>query len=147
MRLHVGVNFTVAEFLPYRLQITDQLFKSYVLHVWCVHNRLFNAYYEVKFKKKHRIHSQFNFRGFLERSCQTKEKKPKSAKHLASGDTYYSDSPRNLNFIKFCNICVIITKTITVLRLTTNKLKPHQALNSPIPNLETRADRISQSDN
>jgi hypothetical protein len=35
----------------YRLRITDQLFKSYVLHEWCVHNRLFNAYYEVKFKK------------------------------------------------------------------------------------------------
>jgi hypothetical protein len=34
-----------------KLQITDQLFKSYVLHEWCVHNRLFNAYYEVKFKK------------------------------------------------------------------------------------------------
>jgi hypothetical protein len=31
--------------------ITDQLFESYVLHEWCVHNRLFNAYYEVKFKK------------------------------------------------------------------------------------------------
>ncbi|KAJ3633996.1 hypothetical protein MTP99_010908 [Tenebrio molitor] len=31
--------------------ITDQMFKSYVLHEWCVLNRLFNAYYEVKFKK------------------------------------------------------------------------------------------------
>jgi hypothetical protein len=28
------------------------MFKSYVLHEWCVHNVLFNAYYEVKFKKK-----------------------------------------------------------------------------------------------
>jgi hypothetical protein len=35
----------------YRLRITDQLFKSYILHEWCVHNRLLNAYYEVKFKK------------------------------------------------------------------------------------------------
>jgi hypothetical protein len=34
-----------------RLRITDQLFKSYVLLEWCVHNRLFNAYYEVKLKK------------------------------------------------------------------------------------------------
>jgi hypothetical protein len=30
---------------------TDQLFKCYVLHEWCVHNRFFNAYYEVKLKK------------------------------------------------------------------------------------------------
>jgi hypothetical protein len=35
----------------YSLRITDQLFKSDILHAWCVHNRLFNAYYEVKFKK------------------------------------------------------------------------------------------------
>jgi hypothetical protein len=35
----------------YRLRITGQLFKTYVLHEWCVHNRLFNAHYEVKFKK------------------------------------------------------------------------------------------------
>jgi hypothetical protein len=35
----------------YMLRIPDQLFKSYVLHEWCVHNRLFNVHYEVKFKK------------------------------------------------------------------------------------------------
>jgi hypothetical protein len=35
----------------YRLRITDQLFNSLVLHEWCGHNRLFNAYYEVEFKK------------------------------------------------------------------------------------------------
>jgi hypothetical protein len=33
------------------LWITHQLFKSYVLYEWCVHSRLSNAYYEVKFKK------------------------------------------------------------------------------------------------
>jgi hypothetical protein len=35
----------------YRLRITDQLFESYVLYEWCVHNCLFDAYFEVKFKK------------------------------------------------------------------------------------------------
>jgi hypothetical protein len=48
--LIVGVEESIVNAL-YRLWITDQLFKSYVLHEWCVHNRLFNAYYEVKFKK------------------------------------------------------------------------------------------------
>jgi hypothetical protein len=37
------------------MRITDQLFKSYVLQEWCVHNRVFNAYYEVKLKKKKNI--------------------------------------------------------------------------------------------
>jgi hypothetical protein len=45
----VGVEVSILNAL-YWLRITDQLFKSYVLHEWCVHNRLFNAYYEVKFK-------------------------------------------------------------------------------------------------
>jgi hypothetical protein len=48
--LIVGVEESIVNAL-YRLRITDQLFKSYVLHEWCVHNRHFNAYYEVKFKK------------------------------------------------------------------------------------------------
>jgi hypothetical protein len=49
--LIVGVEDSIVN-APYRLRITDQLFKSYVLHDWCVHNRL--AYYEVKFKKNTR---------------------------------------------------------------------------------------------
>jgi hypothetical protein len=48
--LKVGVEESIVNAL-YRLRITDQLFKSYVLHEWCVHNRLFNAYYDVTFKK------------------------------------------------------------------------------------------------
>jgi hypothetical protein len=47
--LIVGVEELIVKAV-YRLRITDQLFKSYVLHEWCVHNRLFNAY-EVKLKK------------------------------------------------------------------------------------------------
>jgi hypothetical protein len=54
--LIVGVKESLVNAL-YRLWIRDQLF-SYVLHEWCVHNRLFNAYYEVKFKK-HPIQFQF----------------------------------------------------------------------------------------
>jgi isoleucyl-tRNA synthetase len=50
LHLTVDVEESIVNAL-YRLRITDQLFKSYVLHEWCVHNRLFNAYYEVKFKK------------------------------------------------------------------------------------------------
>jgi hypothetical protein len=34
------------------------VFESYVLHEWCVHDRLFNAYYEVKLKKKKHPTSQ-----------------------------------------------------------------------------------------
>jgi hypothetical protein len=56
--LIVAVEESIVKAL-YRLRITDQLFKSYVLHVWCVHNRLFNAHYEVKFKKTPDITLQF----------------------------------------------------------------------------------------
>jgi hypothetical protein len=52
--LIVGVEESIVNAL-YRFRIADQLFKSYLLHEWCVHNRLFNAYYEVKLKKKHWI--------------------------------------------------------------------------------------------
>jgi hypothetical protein len=48
--LIVGVGESIVAAL-YGLQITHQLFKSYVLHEWCVHSQLSNAYYEVKFKK------------------------------------------------------------------------------------------------
>jgi hypothetical protein len=51
--LIVGVEESIVNAL-YTLRITDQLFKSYVLHEWCVHNRLFNAYYDVKLKKNTR---------------------------------------------------------------------------------------------
>jgi hypothetical protein len=37
--LIVGVEESFVNSL-YRLRITDQLFKSYVLHEWCIHNRL-----------------------------------------------------------------------------------------------------------
>jgi hypothetical protein len=50
--LLVGVGVLIVNAL-YGLRITDQLFKSYVFTrvEWCVHNRLSNAYYEVKLKK------------------------------------------------------------------------------------------------
>jgi hypothetical protein len=48
IHLIVGVEESIVNAL-YRLRITDQLFKCYILHEWCVHNRLFYAYYEVKF--------------------------------------------------------------------------------------------------
>jgi hypothetical protein len=51
LHLTVDVEESIVNAL-YRLRITDQLFKSYVLHEWCVHNRLYNAYYDVKLKKK-----------------------------------------------------------------------------------------------
>jgi hypothetical protein len=35
----------------YRLRITDQLFKSTLLHEWCDLNRLSNAYFDARFKK------------------------------------------------------------------------------------------------
>jgi hypothetical protein len=53
----IGVEESIENAL-YRLWITDQLFKTYVLHEWCVHSRLSNAYYEVKFKK-HPIYLQY----------------------------------------------------------------------------------------
>jgi hypothetical protein len=46
-------------YLLCRLWITNQLFKSYVLHEWCVHNRLFNAYHEMKFKKTPDTYNRF----------------------------------------------------------------------------------------
>jgi hypothetical protein len=48
----VFLNFT-SEAIVNRLRVTDQLFKSYVFTrvEWCVHNQLFNAYFDVKFKK------------------------------------------------------------------------------------------------
>jgi hypothetical protein len=52
--LIVGVEKSIVNAL-YRLRITDQLFKSYILHDWCVHNRPFNTYYEVKFKKHYTV--------------------------------------------------------------------------------------------
>jgi hypothetical protein len=59
--LIVGVEESIVNAL-YKLRITDQLFKSYVLHEWCVHNRLLNGYYEVKFKKTpYRMIMQFIF--------------------------------------------------------------------------------------
>jgi hypothetical protein len=59
--LIVGVEESIVN-APYRLRNTDQLFKSYVLPEWCIHNRLFNAYYEVKLKKKtDRCHSVIIF--------------------------------------------------------------------------------------
>jgi hypothetical protein len=48
--LTVGVEESIVSAL-HRLRITNQLFKSYVLYEWCVHNRLFKAYYKVKFRK------------------------------------------------------------------------------------------------
>jgi hypothetical protein len=57
--VEAGVELSIVNGL-YRLRITDQLFKSYVLHEWCVHNRLFNAY-EVKLKKNIHCHC-FKFR-------------------------------------------------------------------------------------
>jgi hypothetical protein len=50
--LKVGVEESIVNAL-YGLRITDQLFKSYVLHEWCLHNRLFNANFEDKFKWTH----------------------------------------------------------------------------------------------
>jgi hypothetical protein len=40
---------SVEESIVDALRITDQLFKSSVLHEWCFHNRLCSAYYKVKF--------------------------------------------------------------------------------------------------
>jgi hypothetical protein len=56
----------------YRLRITDQLFKSYGLHEWCVHNRLSNAYYEVKSKKTPDIRQVGLFCLLLTRSLKLK---------------------------------------------------------------------------
>jgi hypothetical protein len=50
--VEVGVELSFVNAL-YRLRITDQLFKSYALHEWCDLNRLSNAYFDAKFKKKH----------------------------------------------------------------------------------------------
>jgi hypothetical protein len=52
----------------YGLRITNQLFKSYIF-TWYVHSRLFNAYFEVKFKKTPviiiRVHTGLLTRGVL----------------------------------------------------------------------------------
>jgi hypothetical protein len=77
--LIVGVEKLIVNAL-YRLRITDQLFKSYVLHEWCVHNPLFNVYYEVKFKKTPDISLsiiiEYSFSHLLwnENTCKTHKK-------------------------------------------------------------------------
>jgi hypothetical protein len=58
--LIVGVEESIVNPL-HELQIADQLFQSYVLHERSVHNRLFNAYYEVKLKKHPIANMLLNF--------------------------------------------------------------------------------------
>jgi hypothetical protein len=48
--VEVGVEGSIVNAL-YRLRITDQLFKSTLLHEWCDLNRLSNAYFDARFKK------------------------------------------------------------------------------------------------